>query len=616
MAYGRPANVRSHRRGARERRRRFAPWISVTLVCLLVAAGLGFGYQQLLAQTCSGQQTARVVASPSTAGLLSTFATDWAQREPATSEGTCARVVVTSRDSAETAAALAVGWETTGDEPPDVWVPASTAWAQRAAVTDEAEPLLPDLRPSIARSPTVIAMPEPMAIELDWPDTRLATDPGEETELNAGVRWESLLEEFSDDEQGWDRFGREEWGPFRFGMSNPARDTAGLLALTAIVDANETGETSREELEAAFNLHRLLDPELYHETTEQLLTALRSIDNGGEQAALQHISAFPALEKDVLDYNRGNPSVPLAAIYPTNGNMEADHPYLILNGEWVDEPTREVAQLFLEFVRSEEPQQTLRKAGFRGTNREAGDDFTEEYGVVPQLVALPRAVLVPDSVTLAIDRWTALARTSNVLIAFDVSGSMLLEIPGTGETRMQRAQQAAIETMRLFTEEDRVGFWEFSTALDGDRDHRSLVPLGTLGDTMEDGRTRREHIIEAAQFLEPVGDTGLYNTIQAAYDTVLGNYDPDAINMVVIITDGEDDTGGRPGISLPELLEYLDEAPGEDQEVRVINVAFGEEPNFEVLAEISDATGGEAHYSSDGFDLVELLRTAVFSVES
>src|SRR5690606_13668840 len=105
--------------------------------------------------------------------------------------------------------------------------------------------------------------------------------------------------------------------------------------------------------------------------------------------------------------------------------------------------------------------------------------------------------------------------------------------------------------------------------------------------------------------------TGLYNTIQAAYDTVLGSYDPDAVNMVVVITDGEDDTGGRPGITLEELLEHLRSAPA-DQQVQVVTVAFGEEPNFEVMRQISSLTGGAAYYSADGFDLVDLLRTAVF----
>lgn len=606
MAYGAHANVRSHRRGGvRRRRRRFAPWISVTLVSAVVVAGLAIGYRQLLAQTCSGQETVQVLASPTTANLLGSFATEWSAREPQTSDGTCARVSVQARESAEVTAALAAGWDP-AEDPPHVWVPASTAWAQKAAASDLAEPLIPDLRPSVARTPTVLAMPEPMAAQLEWPDTRLVPD--------AAVRWESLLEEFADDDEGWARFGHPEWGEFIFGMSNPARDTAGLLALTAILDSDETGDTTPEELANALKLHRLLDPEAYHETSEQMLNKLEELgeEHGGD-AAIRHVSAFPALEQDVLAYNRRDPEVPLAAVYPVNGNIEADHPYLVLNADWVTDRKREVADSFLAYVRTEGPQAALSEAGFRSSRyREPTENHTEQYGLVAQLAALPRAVLVPDSVSVTIDRWTALTQPFNVLIAFDVSGSMLRPIPGTGEIRMERATLAASETVRLFTDEDRLGLWEFSTELDGEVDYRSLVPLGQLGETLGDGRTRRQQTLDAIDGLVPLFDTGLYNTIQAAYDTVLDSYVPDATNMVVIITDGEDDTQGRPGISRDALLDHLQSAATGDEEVQVVTVAFGEEPDFEIMKEISSQTGAQAYHSPDGFDLVDLLRTAIF----
>lgn len=601
MAYGNPANVRSHRRGRARRRRRVAPWVSGTLVTTLVLVGLGFGYTQLLAQTCSGLQVLRVTASESTATQLTTIASEWNANEPSIGDGTCAEVVVESRESAEVADRLAGGWPE-ASEPPDVWVPTSSAWSQKAAASDTAARLIPDLRPSIARSPTVIAMPEPMAAELNWPETQL--------EPESDVRWESLVEEFGSDDEGWARFDKPDWGPFRFGMSNPARDTAGLLALSAIMDSNNDGETSSDELDNALRLHQLLDPDRYHETTGQLLAALGEADDEGE--ALTHVSAFPALEQQVFSYNQSDPEVPLAAVYPVNGNIEADHPYLVLNADWVTPEKEEVAAQFLAHVRSPGPQTVLRDAGFRGTNREPGENFDVEHGLVPSLSALPRALLVPESVTLTIDRWTALTQPMNVLVVFDVSGSMLWEIPGTGGIRMEQAVAAASNTVPLFNDEDRVGFWEFATALDGNLDYRQLVPMGPLDDIMVDNRTRREHILTAIDNLTPLTDTGLYNTIQAAYDTVLSNYDDGAANMVVVITDGENDTAGRPSISQQELLDHIQQAP-EDQPVRVVPVAFGAEANFQVMQEIAEASGAEAYYSEQGFNLVEVFRTAIFS---
>lgn len=600
MAYGRPASVRSHRRGGKRRRRK-SPVLAVVLSVAVVAVGLVVGYTQLLAATCSGEEAVRLTATPSIARHLDTFATEWAADEPSTADGTCARVVVESEGSAKVAQDLGTD---ASREPPDVWVPASTAWAQQAAA-NAAEPLIPDLLPSVARSPTVIAMPAPMAEALNWPDTQVKPD--------SKVRWESLLEEFAGDDAGWARFDRPEWGPFRFGMSDPAVDTAGLLALTAILDSTPDGETSPAELENAFTLSQLVEPEVYHQTTEQLLARLAEADREGEQAVLEYVSAFPALEQDVLEYNQSQPRVPLAAVYPVNGNIEADHPYLILNADWVTDRKREVAEDFLAYLRSDESQAALREAGFRGSRkREPGEALVEANGLVPDLVALPRAVLVPESVSLTIDRWTALTRRLNVLMVFDVSGSMLEEIPGTGESRLDRAKAAATGVVDLFGGDDQVGFWEFSVDLDGENDHRVLVPLGPVDEPQFDGRTRRQWLRDEIDGLTGAADTGLYNTIRAAYDAVLANYDDAATNLVLVVTDGEDETGDRPGISLEELRTHLTGAAPEGQAVRVATVAFGAEAPYETMREVSDLTGGEALYSEDGFDLVDVVRAAVF----
>src|SRR5690606_36313972 len=121
-------------------------------------------------------------------------------------------------------------------------------------------------------------------------------------------------------------------------------------------------------------------------------------DAEGVAQALAYVSAFPALEQQVLAYNKTNPQVPLAAVYPANGNIEADYPYLVLNGEWVIDRKREVAAMFLDHLRSPGPQQRLREAGFRGTNREPGEDFNPQLGLLPERSALPRALLDRKSV--------------------------------------------------------------------------------------------------------------------------------------------------------------------------------------------------------------------------
>src|SRR5690606_27971223 len=498
MAYGRPVHIRSHRRSGK-RRRQVSRSMRVVLSVVLLVAALVFGYTQLLANTCSGQETLRVYATEATANHLTAFATEWGRQEPSTSDGTCARVEVHAWGSAQVAAELATGWQLPDQAPPDVWVPASTAWVRVAAASELAAPRRPADPPSIARSQAVLAMPVPMAEELDWPEPRLDGD----TEL----RWEALLDEFGDGNGDWSQFDRPEWGRFRFGMGNPARDTAALLSLTAVVGATEEGAEAPPALQRAVALRRMLDDDAYYDTTEQLLTALAERDRESEEAALTLVSAFPALEHDVLAYNRRNPKVRLAAIYPVDGTVEADYPYLTLAAEWVSDRKREIAEAFLAHVRSDGPQATLRNAGFRGADGEPGADLTAEYGLSPEMVALPHAQLAPEAVTLTIDRWTALTSRLNVLLLFDPA-----EPPGDDQFGLWQPPQAAGE-----------GF-------------RTVVPLGALADILDDGRSRRDHVQAALADLAPASDAGLYVAIQAAFDTVLASYQQGAANLVVVVT--------------------------------------------------------------------------------
>ena len=84
----------------------------------------------------------------------------------------------------------------------------------------------------------------------------------------------------------------------------------------------------------------------YGDTTLTFLSNLQRADDRGE--GLTYISAVTIEEKSVWDYNQGNPtgdpatlgdhappSVPLVAIYPKEGTLISDHPWVTLNAPWV-----------------------------------------------------------------------------------------------------------------------------------------------------------------------------------------------------------------------------------------------------------------------------------------
>ena len=110
------------------------------------------------------------------------------------------------------AALLTQDWpnpETNGPRPV-IWSPAS-GWA--AIVNEEVgRTLAPAGRPFM-QTPLVIAMPQPMAEALGYPETPIGF-----TDIAA----------LANDPEGWAKYGHPEWGQFKLGKTNPNFSTSGL----------------------------------------------------------------------------------------------------------------------------------------------------------------------------------------------------------------------------------------------------------------------------------------------------------------------------------------------------------------------------------------------------
>jgi Ca-activated chloride channel family protein len=593
MVYGRPANVRSHRRGGARRRPKVAPWIVISLAVVLVASGLTVGYLTLLRDGCSGTAKATVVASPATATLLDELARGWVEAKPAVN-GKCAEVEIEAKDSTVMAQALGTDWdEKSGGTPPDVWVPESTAWVRRASTAAIAERMMPDLQPSLARTPTVLAMPKPMAEAIGWPETPLT--------------WQDVLNKFAASE-GWQKYGKD-WGPFRFGMTDPLKSTPGLLSLMAILDGNDDGEVSVDEQTAALRLKQVRA--VYTDSTDQIFSELGKADGQGADVALRYVSAFPALEQDVLTYNQNSRKVPLVAVYPANGSADADHPYLVLNAPWSTKERQDVAKSFLDYVRGAEGRKAFLDDGFRDPNRQPGKGLTDVNGFAAKLTTLPRAVLLADSVKQTLDTWTALTRPTNLLLVLDVSGSMEEAVAGTGKNRLQLAKEAAAGAVKLLTDDTHAGLWVFSTKQDGTKDYRVVVPIGRLSEPVA-GKSRKDAMLLGIDRLTPRGGTGLYDTLAAAQQAVIDSYKAGYTKMVVLMTDGrnEDDPGG---LSLDQLRQRFTETGADaNRKVPVVTVGYGEDADIEVLKEVSRLTGAQSYNARSSFDINQVLLTAIF----
>jgi Ca-activated chloride channel homolog len=610
-------------RGRRRRPSRLA--VAVIALTVVGVAGAGAGGYALLNRPASGPScaagrfTLQVVADPDQAGLLKQVNRDYASTAPVVGDR-CVAVSVRSLDSPEAMAALAGGWTDPSLGPrPDVWVPASSTWASELDLqlgAADRPSILPSDRPSVATSPLVIAMPKPMAQALGWPRQTLG--------------WADLLGALRNPE-GWRAFGHPEWGQFKLGKTDPKLSEAGLGALLAAgmaIAGQGRPLTQAELVKAAPELGLMLlevsrSPGDETDTTPTLLADLRRADEAGD--ALKYLSAVPLPEKSVWDYNQGKPiddpslgsqrpkpKVPLAAIYPKDGTIESDYPWMVLRAPWVDDAKRAAATDLLLYLKTPAVQGRFQAAGFRSARGQPGSSISEQAGLLP---SQPARVLPPPPpllVAATLKGWDQTKRVANLLAVYDVSGSMAEPVPGTGgATKMDLVKQAAESSLRLFTTESNIGVWEFATNLDGPRDWRQTVPIGPISAKMPDGRTRLDLLRAQLQRLTATnGDTGLYDTALAAYQYLKQHYVPDRLNLVVLFTDGRnDDPGG--GLTLSQLLQRLREGQRDDRKVRILTFAYGADADVDALRQISAATGGATFVSPDPKDIERVFVTAL-----
>ncbi|HYT25141.1 MAG TPA: VWA domain-containing protein, partial [Actinomycetota bacterium] len=355
----------------------------------------------------------------------------------------------------------------------------------------------------------------------------------------------------------------------------------------------------------------------YAETTEAFLAGLQQADDQG--VALQYLSALPVEEKSVFDYNQGNPTgnpetlgkhprprVQLVAVYPKEGTLESDHPWLVMHAPWVTDDKRQAAAGFLAYLRSAPVQARFTAAGFRTWQGTPGPVATLANGLSADQ---PRVVMPfppPQVVQLIAASWEKVRKRGNVLAVIDVSGSMNAKVPGTTATKLDLARRAGLSALSLFSDEDNVGLWVFNAGKDGAPDWRVLVPLGRMGDAAG-GLPRRQALAGSMQRIVAGGDTGLYDTTLAAVRYVQRNWVPGRINTVVLLTDGKNEKQG--GHTLPALLSALRETRG--RPVRVITIAYGADADRSVLRQIAAVTQGAAYVAADPKEIERIFIAAI-----
>ena len=263
-------------------------------------------------------------------------------RMPRRSTGGASACSVSAKSSGAAATLLEHGWPHPAENGPRpvVWSPAATVWAsvlnQRLADKGEQVIMAPAGTP-VMISPLVIAMPETMAKALGWP--------------TKAIGYSDILQ-LATDPNGWGAVGHTEWGAFKLGKTNPNFSTSGLSSLVAqyYVFAGKQAGLSPEDIANPEVEEKAGDVESavvhYGDTTLTFLNHLYEADLRG--VPLSYASAVAVEEQSVVNYNEGNPDgkldpgekpkaphEKLVAIYPKEGTLFSDNPYIVLDAEKV-----------------------------------------------------------------------------------------------------------------------------------------------------------------------------------------------------------------------------------------------------------------------------------------
>ena len=448
-----------------------------------------------------------------------------------------------------------------GKEKPTLWSPAGQAWIELINQTWKGrtnQNFVDASKPTVV-SGLVIAMWEPMARALGWPDKPIG--------------WDDITK-VAGDPKGWASLNHPEWGAFRFGHGHPDFSTSAMLSVVSAIYA-AAGKT------AGLTTEDLKNPKVI----EKLATLEKSIVHYGESSSWlteklctrgpAYLSAVTLYESNVVKANdkyKAKMPFKLVAIYPKEGTFWENHPTGIVNADWVTADQKQAAQKLLDFMTSKDQQAKAPKYGYRPTDKSVpvSAPIDAEHGADPAQSADKSLEYMSDSVfRRANELWHEVKKHSLVYMVLDTSGSM------NGEP-MNAAKKGTAQFIREMQKEDEVAVIAFS-----DRP-RLVKPLGKVRDV-------GEGLAQSVEGLFADGATSLYDATLMALD-LIEKHKKDSKEQklygVVVLSDGKDTS------STQKLSDLLDRMPANESAdgTRIFTVAYGDEADEDLLKRVANSS--------------------------
>jgi Ca-activated chloride channel homolog len=424
---------------------------------------------------------------------------------------------------------------------------------------------------NLADSPATALAPVVMAIWESRLNAIKQANPGEE------IGWQHLIEVLNDP-QGWESYGFTGRRTVYYGHTDPLISSTALSTLMAEFYASA-------RYNADFTGRRIGINEVRDQRVQDGVRQIESL--------IRHYSSrttefkeyiaqgpdyldFVALEENDLIYiNQGKtqyrPPERLVALYPTEGTFWHEHPFAIVNADWVTAEQREAARTFTQYVLSVPVQQAILAAGFRPANPEVpvGYPIVTDLGVDPEQ---PRTVLdVPDPAVIneIQQSWSYVKKQADIWLVIDISGSM------QDEGKIVQAREAALAFVDRVEPQNNVGLIVFDDQV------TTVVEM----DTLERNKARLQ---ERIRTLNADGGTAMYDALVYTAEQFEGDEESGRIRAIVLLSDGQDLDSKT--ARLQDVTRLISNSREDLNPIIVIPVAYGSDADVSSLNNIARAS--------------------------
>ncbi|MGW7680395.1 substrate-binding domain-containing protein [Kribbella sp. NPDC054772] len=459
----------------------------------------------------------------------------------------CLQFTISPAPSAQIARDVAHG----SDNRPDLWVPDSSLWVAQA---DDGENVPTIAVASIATSPMVLV--------------------GRRSNFGDTSSWLRLL------------------AGSQPALLDPLNTSPGALTLLAVqMERQKTSAADGQVAQVVVPLAQRLGSMAKPYTDVNALFGRADQDGS--------TTVVPASEQSFVKYQEGHPDAQLRAILPATGTLSLDYP-IVVTAKSETEQADEAAKALAGELLGDGAAQARDQAGFRDTTMSALSGG-RGVGDVTQL-SKPTS----EAIDTTLQNWTRLSLSTHSLAVIDVSGSMAEKVGS--KTRWQLTVEAAAGGLNLFPDSAQLGLWTFSTQIGTDKaDYKPLVPIAPLS------KNQRAKIVAQLTSQHPIagGGTGLYDTAIAAVRAVRQDYKSNAVNTILLFTDGKNDDPGSP--TREQAVQTLQGLQDPSRPVRIIALGMGPEANADELSALAQATGGQAYVARNPSDLKNVFIDALQS---